>query len=122
MRLSYLNHLNFIYDFTECNEIYYRFAEMIEKSLNIVFLCEMVGCTIIICFLEFGVLKVFPLKINGAKSNYPPILHFYKDVLRLYKIILGMGRRKDFKHGYIFYFNDINICECLYYISYRRSS
>ncbi|XP_071558460.1 odorant receptor 82a [Temnothorax nylanderi] len=34
-----------------------RFAEMIEKSLNIVFLCEMVGCTIIICFLEFGVLK-----------------------------------------------------------------
>ncbi|KAL0117101.1 hypothetical protein PUN28_010144 [Cardiocondyla obscurior] len=34
-----------------------KFAEMIEKSLNIVFLCEMVGCTIIICFLEFGVLK-----------------------------------------------------------------
>ncbi|XP_020279268.1 odorant receptor 13a-like [Pseudomyrmex gracilis] len=34
-----------------------RFAEMIEKSLNIVFLCEMVGCTIIICFLEFGVVK-----------------------------------------------------------------
>jgi len=34
---------------------------MIEKSLNIVFLCEMVGCTIIICFLEFGVLKVFLL-------------------------------------------------------------
>ncbi|EZA50017.1 ObirOr5-K1 [Ooceraea biroi] len=34
-----------------------RFAEMIEKSLNIVFLCEMVGCTVIICFLEFGVLK-----------------------------------------------------------------
>ncbi|XP_028046067.2 odorant receptor 49b [Monomorium pharaonis] len=34
-----------------------KFAEMIEKSLNIVFLCEMVGCTIIICFLEIGVLK-----------------------------------------------------------------
>lgn len=42
---------------------YYRFAEVIEKSLNIVFLCEMVGCTIIICFLEFGVLKVLLLDI-----------------------------------------------------------
>ncbi|XP_014467411.1 PREDICTED: putative odorant receptor 85d [Dinoponera quadriceps] len=34
-----------------------RFVEMIENSLNIVFLSEMVGCTIIICFLEYGVLK-----------------------------------------------------------------
>lgn len=33
-----------------------QYADMIEKSLNIVFLCEIVGCTIIICFLEFGVL------------------------------------------------------------------
>ncbi|XP_043488371.1 odorant receptor 67a-like [Polistes fuscatus] len=33
-----------------------RYAEKIEQALNIVFLCEMVGCTIIICFLEFGVL------------------------------------------------------------------
>ncbi|KAK2583174.1 hypothetical protein KPH14_009194 [Odynerus spinipes] len=33
-----------------------RYAEKIEETLNIVFLCEMVGCTIIICFLEFGVL------------------------------------------------------------------
>jgi len=32
---------------------------MIESSLNFVFLSEMVGCTIIICFLEYGVLKVF---------------------------------------------------------------
>lgn len=46
----------------------YRFAEMIEKSLNVVFLCEMTGCTIIICFLEFGVLKVLLLiKIIGIK-------------------------------------------------------
>ncbi|CAL1689172.1 unnamed protein product [Lasius platythorax] len=34
-----------------------RFTEMIEKSFNFVFLSEMVGCTIIICFLEYGVLK-----------------------------------------------------------------
>ncbi|XP_036147259.1 odorant receptor 49b-like [Monomorium pharaonis] len=34
-----------------------RYVEMIENSLNIVFLSEMVGCTIIICFLEYGVLK-----------------------------------------------------------------
>ncbi|XP_032689622.1 odorant receptor 13a-like [Odontomachus brunneus] len=34
-----------------------RFAEMIENSLNVVFLSEMVGCTIIICFLEYGVFK-----------------------------------------------------------------
>nr|AQN78452.1 olfactory receptor 50 [Meteorus pulchricornis] len=33
-----------------------QFAETLEKSLNIVFLCEMVGCTIIICFLEYGVI------------------------------------------------------------------
>ncbi|KAK0096364.1 hypothetical protein PV326_005678 [Microctonus aethiopoides] len=33
-----------------------QFAETLEKNLNIVFLCEMVGCTIIICFLEYGVL------------------------------------------------------------------
>lgn len=92
---------------------------MIEKSLNIIFLCEMVGCTIIICFLEFGVLKVFSLKYNYVKLNYSLILHFHKDVPRLYKIILGMGRKKDFKHGDIFCFNDINICQCLYYISYR---
>ncbi|KAG7198574.1 hypothetical protein KM043_005938 [Ampulex compressa] len=34
-----------------------RFAEKIEKALNIVFLSEMVGCTIVICFLEYGVLQ-----------------------------------------------------------------
>ncbi|XP_071558450.1 odorant receptor 82a-like [Temnothorax nylanderi] len=34
-----------------------RYVEMIENSLNFVFLSEMVGCTIIICFLEYGVLK-----------------------------------------------------------------
>ncbi|XP_070158798.1 uncharacterized protein [Polyergus mexicanus] len=34
-----------------------RFTEMIEKSFNFVFLSEMIGCTIIICFLEYGVLK-----------------------------------------------------------------
>ncbi|EZA50018.1 hypothetical protein X777_11507 [Ooceraea biroi] len=34
-----------------------RFSKMIEKSLNIVFLSEMVGNTIIICFLEYGVLR-----------------------------------------------------------------
>ncbi|XP_019699401.1 odorant receptor 67a [Harpegnathos saltator] len=34
-----------------------RFAEMIENSLNIIFLSEVVGCTIIICFLEYGVFK-----------------------------------------------------------------
>ncbi|KAG7198575.1 hypothetical protein KM043_005939 [Ampulex compressa] len=34
-----------------------RYAEVIEKSLNIVFLSEMVGCTIIICFLEYGILQ-----------------------------------------------------------------
>lgn len=80
MRLLYFNHFNFI-NFIKCDEIHYRFAEMIEKSLNIVFLCEMVGCTIIICFLEFGVLKVFPLKINGANINYPLIPCFYENVL-----------------------------------------
>lgn len=41
----------------------HRYAEMIEKSLNFVFLSEMVGCTIIICFLEYGVLKVFQINI-----------------------------------------------------------
>ncbi|XP_018406430.1 PREDICTED: putative odorant receptor 92a [Cyphomyrmex costatus] len=34
-----------------------RYVEMIENSLNIVFLSEMILCTIIICFLEYGVLK-----------------------------------------------------------------
>ncbi|XP_043282233.1 odorant receptor 49b-like [Venturia canescens] len=34
-----------------------RYAQRIEKALNVVFLSEMVGCTVIICFLEFGVLK-----------------------------------------------------------------
>ncbi|XP_044006043.1 uncharacterized protein LOC122851058 [Aphidius gifuensis] len=34
--------------------IYY--AGLLEKSLNIVFLSEMAGCTVIICFLEYGVL------------------------------------------------------------------
>ncbi|XP_008560860.1 odorant receptor 49b-like [Microplitis demolitor] len=33
-----------------------QFAEVLESSLNIVFLCEMVGCTVIICFLEYGVI------------------------------------------------------------------
>ncbi|XP_034944719.1 odorant receptor 13a-like [Chelonus insularis] len=33
-----------------------EYAEKLEQSLNIVFLCEMVGCTIIICFLEYGVM------------------------------------------------------------------
>ncbi|XP_011148392.1 odorant receptor 13a-like [Harpegnathos saltator] len=47
-----------------------RFAEMIEKSLNIVFLCEMVGCTIIICFLEFGVLKEWEDGENLAMGTY----------------------------------------------------
>lgn len=60
--------------FIKCDEIHYRFAEMIEKSLNVVFLCEMVGCTVIICFLEFGVLKVFPLKISSANINYSMFL------------------------------------------------
>jgi len=58
----YTIYINFIYlldNIKNILKIRYRFAEMIEKSLNIVFLCEMVGCTIIICFLEFGVLKVF---------------------------------------------------------------
>ncbi|XP_011880218.1 PREDICTED: putative odorant receptor 92a [Vollenhovia emeryi] len=34
-----------------------RYVEMIENSFNFVFLSEMVGCTVIICFLEYGVLK-----------------------------------------------------------------
>lgn len=70
MRLcnSHKFYLRFIYLRLFRNQIYYRFAEMIEKSLNIVFLCEMVGCTIIICFLEFGVLKVFLL--NQNYQNY----------------------------------------------------
>ncbi|XP_044576197.1 odorant receptor 13a-like [Cotesia glomerata] len=33
-----------------------EFAGVLESSLNVVFLCEMVGCTIIICFLEYGVI------------------------------------------------------------------
>ncbi|XP_076376078.1 odorant receptor 82a [Megalopta genalis] len=33
-----------------------EFAETIENALNTVFLSEMVGCTIIICFLEYGVI------------------------------------------------------------------
>ncbi|XP_076640739.1 odorant receptor 82a-like isoform X2 [Halictus rubicundus] len=33
-----------------------EFAEMIENALNTVFLSEMLGCTVIICFLEYGVL------------------------------------------------------------------
>ncbi|XP_076640673.1 uncharacterized protein LOC143352230 [Halictus rubicundus] len=33
-----------------------RFAELIETNLNTVFLTEMVGCTLIICFLEYGVI------------------------------------------------------------------
>ncbi|CAK9804356.1 Putative odorant receptor 92a [Anthophora quadrimaculata] len=33
-----------------------EFAEMIEKALNVVFLSEMLGCTVIICFLEYGVI------------------------------------------------------------------
>ncbi|XP_066595168.1 odorant receptor 82a-like [Prorops nasuta] len=32
------------------------YANMIEGALHVVFLSEMVGCTIIICFLEYGVL------------------------------------------------------------------
>ncbi|XP_012250080.1 odorant receptor 85b-like isoform X1 [Bombus impatiens] len=32
------------------------YSALIGKSLSIVFLSEMVGCTIIICFLEFGVI------------------------------------------------------------------
>lgn len=39
-------------------EIYFRFAGVLESSLNVVFLCEMVGCTVIICFLEYGVIIV----------------------------------------------------------------
>lgn len=41
--------------------IHFRYAERIERSLNVVFLCEVVGCTIIICFLEYGVLQVFKI-------------------------------------------------------------
>ncbi|XP_078043452.1 odorant receptor 82a [Augochlora pura] len=33
-----------------------EFAETIENALSTVFLSEMVGCTIIICFLEYGVI------------------------------------------------------------------
>ncbi|XP_011308561.1 odorant receptor 13a-like isoform X2 [Fopius arisanus] len=36
-----------------------KYALTLEKSLNIVFLSEMVGCTIIICFLEYGILLDF---------------------------------------------------------------
>jgi len=49
--------------------MYYRFAEMIESSLNIIFLCEMVGCTIIICFLEFGVVKVSPKEMSRKSCH-----------------------------------------------------
>lgn len=48
-----------IYNYYIKSNFYYRFTEMIEKSFNFVFLSEMIGCTIIICFLEYGVLKVF---------------------------------------------------------------
>lgn len=37
--------------------------------MNIVFLCEMVGCTIIICFLEFGVLVVGTRKRKEKKKK-----------------------------------------------------
>ncbi|XP_015431069.1 PREDICTED: odorant receptor 85c-like [Dufourea novaeangliae] len=33
-----------------------EFADMIERNLNGIFLSEMVGCTLIICFLEYGVI------------------------------------------------------------------
>ncbi|KAF7993063.1 hypothetical protein HCN44_005844 [Aphidius gifuensis] len=39
--------------------IYY--AGLLEKSLNIVFLSEMAGCTVIICFLEYGLTTYFML-------------------------------------------------------------
>nr|UEN71193.1 olfactory receptor 10 [Gregopimpla kuwanae] len=40
----------------ENHTIALRYADRVEKALNVVFLSEMVGCTVIICFLEFGVL------------------------------------------------------------------
>jgi len=52
-----------------------RFAEMVESSLNIVFLCEMLGCTIIICFLEFGVVKVFLEEMNRKLYH---LLYYYQ--------------------------------------------
>ena len=58
-----------------------RFAMMIEKALSIVFLSEMVGCTIIICFLEYGVLLVLAryTYVQKAKCWYPKIL--YNDII-----------------------------------------
>ncbi|THK33029.1 odorant receptor 13a [Diachasma alloeum] len=41
-----------------------KYALTLEKSLNIVFLSEMLGCTVIICFLEYGILLDF------AEGNY----------------------------------------------------
>lgn len=35
-----------------------RFAEMIEKALSVVFLSEIVCCTIIVCFLIYGMILV----------------------------------------------------------------
>ncbi|XP_043483796.1 putative odorant receptor 92a [Leptopilina heterotoma] len=52
--------LNIVAELRVIIEMHHRaikYAERIERSLNVVFLCEVVGCTIIICFLEYGVLQ-----------------------------------------------------------------
>ncbi|XP_076224790.1 odorant receptor 82a-like isoform X1 [Nomia melanderi] len=46
------------------------FAELIETNLNAVFLTEMVGCTLIICFLEYGVIMEWEDKNMFSMVTY----------------------------------------------------
>ncbi|XP_003484570.3 odorant receptor 13a-like [Bombus impatiens] len=45
-----------IADIVQCHLKAIEYSAVIGKSLSFVFLSEMVGCTIVICFLEFGVI------------------------------------------------------------------
>lgn len=51
-----------------------RYAETIENALSTVFLSEMLGCTVIICFLEYGVIMVLE-KYMKRKSLISVAMH-----------------------------------------------
>ncbi|KAL6259128.1 hypothetical protein P5V15_009050 [Pogonomyrmex californicus] len=64
-----------------------RYVEMIENSLSFVFLSEMVGCTIIICFLEYGVLKEWEdNKLFGVIIYFILVISIFVNVFTLASI------------------------------------